>query len=79
MEENALTMRTMTNEELAVLIQKGERQYLPALYKQVERLLWHSVRRYAARCEDRMKSRGGDGRRPHTRHFFRPGGCRERF
>lgn len=58
MEENALTMRTMTNEELAVLIQKGERQYLPALYKQVERLLWYKVRRYAARCEDRMKARG---------------------
>lgn len=58
MEENALTMRTMTNEELAVLIKKGEKQYLPALYMQVERLLWHSVRRYAARCEDRMRARG---------------------
>ena len=58
MEENALTMRAMTNEELAVLIKKGEKQYLPALYMQVERLLWHSVRRYAARCEDRMRARG---------------------
>lgn len=36
----------MSNEELAALIQQGQRQYIPQLYKQVERLLRIMATRY---------------------------------
>lgn len=36
----------MTNEELAVLIQQGQREYIPTLYDQVKKLLTSIAKRY---------------------------------
>ena len=44
----------MTNEELAILIRQGQREYIPQLYKQIERFLMSKAssfyRKYSEKC-----------------------------
>lgn len=69
MEENALTMRTMTNEELAVLIKKVKTISARSVHAGGAPLVAQrqTVRRQVRRPHE---GSGGDGRRPHTRYFF---------
>lgn len=46
-------MTDISNEELAVLIKEGHAEYIPELWNQTERFIWHQARRRAYSLEGR--------------------------